>query len=399
MTKRIILSVMLATALLCQSCVKDDTDPMATEKPYSRVLTIMCLGNNNGLAASLKDNIKTICDNPVPLKTDPKAILIYEHYDNQAPILTRLYSDWRGSISRDTLLTLSKETVSTSVETMVKVLSYVQEEFQSDHYGLILSSHGTGWLPKSYYTYFDGNGPRVSSFGAEGGVTSPDAAEIELTDLPHCIPFHCDYIIFDACLMGGVEVAYEMKDVTDKIAFSATEILARGYQYDVLLSDVMKNSDYALEDFCSHFYEFTQSMSSPSDRSCTISCVRTDKLEALAAICKPLFSKYRDQLMHLGPDDVQGFYRYNKQWFFDLEDMLVKAGVSSGERDNLEKAIKECVTYCNHTDGFLPNDNGFKIDTYCGLSSYLTGAGNDYLDGVYTYLAWNKATEYVVMKP
>lgn len=386
---------LMALALFTQSCVKDSADPMATEKPYSRVLTIMCLGNNNGLASSLKGNVQSICDNPIPLKSDAKAVLLYEHYDNKEPVLTRLYSDWRGTTRRDTLLTLPKSTVSTSEETILSVLSYVKENFPTDHNGLVLSSHGTGWLPKGYYNSFSGNGPRLSSFGSEGGSASPVLAEIELQDLKDCIPFHCDYLILDACLMGGVEVAYELKDIADRIAFSSTEILTRGYYYDVLIGDVMKNSDYALEDFCRSFYDFTSSMGSSYDRSCTISCIRTSGLERLAQVCKTLFGKYRENLLRLGPADVQGFFRDNKQWFFDLEDMLVKAGISSGERDALENVLKGCVTYCNHTESFLDK---FDIDTYCGLSCYLTGAGNDYLDGIYTNLAWNKATEYVTAR-
>lgn len=395
MNSRLKLSALFLAASLLSGCVKDAIDPMSTDKPYSRVLTIMCLGNSNGLASSLAENIRTVCNNPIPLKSDTKAILVYEHYDKKEPLLTRLYSDWRGETHRDTLMVLPANTVSTTPEAMAGILSFVQENFPSDHYGLLLSSHGTGWLPKNYYYKYGGHGPRLNSFGAEGAYEYTDALEIDLTDLPECIPFHCDYIIFDACLMGGVEVAYEMKDKADALVFSATEILSKGYQYDYLIHAAMKNSDYALEDFCRHFYEVTDESASSSDRSCTISCIRTNGLESLAEVCKPLFARYRDNLMHLGPNDVQGFFRDNKQWFFDLEDMLVKAGISSEEREALELAIEKCVSYCAHTDVFL----GVPINTYCGLSSYLTGAGNDYLDGYYSTLAWNLATEYVVARP
>ena len=54
---------------------------------------------------------------------------------------------------------------------------------------------------------------------------------MDVLEMVRAITIHLDYIIFDACLMGGIEVAYELRNVADKIGFSQAEILAHGFPY------------------------------------------------------------------------------------------------------------------------------------------------------------------------
>ena len=62
-----------------------------------------------------------------------------------------------------------------------------------------------------------------------------------------------DFIIFDACFMGSVEVAYELRDVCDKIVASPTEVIAEGMDYITMASYLMKSSGSDLEGFCRNY--------------------------------------------------------------------------------------------------------------------------------------------------
>ena len=119
------------------------------------------------------------------------------------------------------------------------------------------------------------------------------------------------------------------------------------------------------------------------------------RLDALASACRTLFSKYSSAIAGLDPYDVQRYWRNQKHWFYDLEDILVQAGIDSGERSTLTSALNGCILYKAATDEFLKGYGGFTIRTYCGFSMYLPCYGTDFLNGKYKELAWNKATGLV----
>jgi hypothetical protein len=214
---------------------------------------------------------------------------------------------------------------------------------------------------------------------------------MEISDFKDAIPMHLDYLLMDACLSGGIEVAFELKDICGQIGFSQAEILAEGFDYKNLaghLLDKGQDTRAVVDDYYQQFAAKT----SKSDRSATISLVNCSKLEALSTLCKTLFSKYSSEIAGLDPSTVQRYYRYDKHWFYDLEDILVKAGISESEHRSLTSALDGCVIYKAATEEFLYNYGGFKIETFSGLSMYLPCNGSAFLDNHYKDLAWNKAT-------
>ena len=88
---------------------------------------------------------------------------------------------------------------SASAARMQEVLMDIIELYPARSYGLILWSHGTSWLPSN---------TSLRSFGKDHG------SEMDIPDLSISLPVYFDFILFDACLMGSVEVAYELKDNT-----------------------------------------------------------------------------------------------------------------------------------------------------------------------------------------
>ena len=91
-------------------------------------------------------------------------------------------------------------------------------------------------------------------------------------------------------------------------------------------------------------------------------------------------------------DEVQGFFRFNRHFYYDLVDILDHAGISDEEMNTLQTAVDNCIEYKGATPDFL---GAFTIDTYCGFSMYLPCDGTDYLNSYYKNLNWNKATGLV----
>ena len=74
------------------------------------------------------------------------------------------------------------------------------------------------------------------------GVNPTVAYETDIREIADLLPFKLDYIIFDACFMGGVEVAYQFKDKCRYMCFSQTEILSDGMDYTTMISDLLEGN-------------------------------------------------------------------------------------------------------------------------------------------------------------
>ena len=119
-----------------------------------------------------------------------------------------------------------------------------------------------------------------------------------------------------------------------------------------------------------------------------IDCTR---LDGLADVCARIFSSCRSQLAAVKPGQVQGYFRFNKHWFYDLEDIFVKAGVPESSLAQFRAAMDQCVLYKAATPTFI----SIPIETFCGLSMYLPANGSAAINDFYRTLSWNKATSLV----
>ena len=333
--------------------------------------------------------------------------------------LFRIYKD-KENIIKDTLKVWGEDVNASSPETMEDVLRTVYNRFPAKTYGMVFSSHASGWLPKGYYSdasIYEGDinvwrystlragdseyppmtpYPAVKSLGQDY-YSRTNFVEMELDDFARAIPFKLDYLLLDACLSGTVEVAYELRGKADIVGFSQTEVLAQGFNYKTITTHLLKNTPDPLQ-VCKDYFEYydTYLERNPDAqswmRSATISVIDTRQMDPLAEVCNTLFEKYREKLKTMSANNVQGYFRGDHPFFYDLEDILVKAGITADEKALLDQALDQCVVYKAATDIFI----SFKINTACGFSMYLPSKGTDFLDSFYmSHLAWNKATGLV----
>lgn len=387
------------------------------------VLIIYSLGFNN-LSSYLKQDIDDIANGPLPsgFRSDD-IILVFSHNTKGAysvqtsPVLTRLYRESDGTTVRDTVMVLPESTISASAETLNTVLEFVKESYPAANYGMLMSSHATGWIPAGYSSNSssleysspmyrrsrrpvampyveeepqDGM-PMVKSFGVQT-MADKTAYEMDITDMAEAIPMKMDYIIFDACFMGSIEVAYELRDVCDLIAASQTEILAEGMVYETLTDHILRD-DPDLEGFCREYYDFYNGKTGVY-RSATISLVDCRKLDGLAQECRKIFSNHREGLAAIESSSyVQKYWRSSAhKWFYDLESIAINAGATQEEIAVLHEELDRCVIYKAATPCFMED---FDIDIHSGFSMYLPYSGRNYLNSFYKTLKWNKATGLV----
>lgn len=408
----------------------DNQGTRVTAASERNVLLLYSAGYNS-LWDYLQDDIKDLKNGWLPGNSSKdNVLLVYSHfvsrnnaYDRPTEShLVRLYSKSTGEVVCDTLQTYPTTVVSASPEQLNNVLTYIQDNFPAASYGMIFSSHATGYLPTGYYSSpnnyifyqgalmgagqnqgsrpvpyvepeFDPSLPMVKSIGQQqvGTLGNYYSHEINLQDFADAIPMKLDYILFDACLMGGIEVAYELKDKCRKIGASQAEVLAEGFDYKTLTEYLLKEETPDPLKVCENY--FTQyDIQSGVYRSATISFVDCEKLDPLAEVCRGLFSKYSDAIASLSNSKVQRFYRSNKQWFFDLESIVTLAGATDEELEEFHEALDGCIIYKAHTPEFMCE---FSIDTFSGFSMFLPRYGTKELKKFYKTLKWNEATGLV----
>lgn len=386
---------------------------------------MMCFGFNNlssSLAEDIRDLEKGFIPGSAPLEN---YLFVFSHLVESSystpssPKLQRIYLGPDGNPMKETLLEMEPGTISNRAECIREVLEFLKEKYpEIESFGVLMSSHGTGWTPPGYCTtgyknegnsddiewrrsafsgtYLSGEYlyeplPGVKSMGyTVTGVNPTVAYETDIREIADLLPFKLDYIIFDACFMGGVEVAYQFKDKCRYMCFSQTEILSDGMDYTTMISDLLEGNRADLVSLATNYFNH-YNLSSGSKRSATISVVDCSKLGTLAAVCRNLFRNYDISKDNVDASKLQKYFYYtNHAWFYDLYSIVQAAGASETELSDLQWALDECILYKAATPTFALY--GFPIDTHSGLSMYLPEKERTQLNSYYRELTWNKLT-------
>ena len=390
-----------------------------------RVFVLFSFGYNN-LSYDLNEDIEEMIKGALPeYGLDKNVVLVLRHGTAQnsnyslpsSPVLTHFYTR-NGNIVRDTLKVYSDTTVASRKSLVNDVLTIAKNRFPAQSYGMLISSHGTGWAPQGYCyspkdktssviwslntSGYDGpekyhqDRPLLKSIGAHYNGSAARQIEIEIPDLAEAIPMHLDYILFDACFMGCVEVAYELRDKCDQICFSQTEVLAGGMDYKNLLSVLFNHDDIDLTACAENYFNMYKDASLSWMRSATVSVVDCTKLDPLAETVAKLSEKIRAMAATTSRHSVQGYFqpRYDRYHgiFYDLEDIVAKSEATEEELAELRAALDECVLCKYATARFLDE---FTINTHCGLSMYLYDSDRYILNEYYKSLKWEQKVRLI----
>ena len=131
--------------------------------------------------------------------------------------------------------------------------------------------------------------------------------EIDIKDFAAAIPMKLDYLIFDACLMGCVEVAYELKDVCDKLVFSPTEVLTMGFDYSTLSRNLFSWDSPDLEQVALDYFSLYDKKSG-YERSASVSVVDCTRVGALAECFAAIVENHADRMLYVDRSKVQRYF-------------------------------------------------------------------------------------------
>lgn len=350
-----------------------------------RQVVLMYLAGNNSLSPEGEADYAGIKQSWLPREKDREHVfLVFHHFTDQTPVLKRLYQDRRGNTIEEIITEYPFNANSAEPSMLSTVIADAEAAWPAARHGIILWSHASGFLPVGYYSdpKEQTHGASLLSFGEDHGI------EMELSDLRNALSrYHYEFILFDCCLMANVEVAYELRNCGDYLVFSPTEILSDGFPYESIIQPLFTlPAEESTKQVCRSYMEQYRAQSGPY-RSATISMVRSAGLNALAAACKPIFQQHREQILTIDRSRIQPYFRYNKHWFYDLDDFVGRVATDAEYRAFIS-ALDQTVLFKDATEAFLTID----ITHYSGLSIYIPRPEYTVLNNFYKTLQWNQAT-------
>lgn len=255
--------------------------------------------------------------------------------------------------------------------------------------------------------HFEVQGPVTTRFI---GGTYPET-QIETTDLADAMAdagLHTEYILFDACYMSSVEVAYELKDVTHYLIASPTEVLSYGFPYITMGKHLLGTPNY--KGIVDSFISFYSSYNLPYGTVAVTDCTQLDALAAIAqqinaAAAEQISAAAAEQISAASegklntarsgknvPNGVQIMDGYSPTLFYDLGHLMSLKDAGTVLTAAFAEQLDKTVPYKGHTDQYFTalKDAPVDIKHYSGLNTS-QGSLNHMADRL-SETAWYKAT-------
>lgn len=303
----------------------------------------------------------------------------------------------------------------TSRQWLTSLFSEVMTLAPASRYGMVVGCHGLAWVPvqgqrnaqkrlgsqerideeDNLYKKerIDKEGNDLMHFEVQGPVTTrfiggtyPET-QIETTNLADAMAdagLHTEYILFDACYMSSVEVAYELKDVTHYLIASPTEVLSYGFPYITMGKHLLGTPNY--KGIVDSFISFYSSYNLPYGTVAVTDCTQ---LDALAAIAQQINAAAAEQLV---PNGVQIMDGYSPTLFYDLGHLMSLKDAGTVLTAAFAEQLEKTVPYKGHTGQYFTTlkDAPVDIKHYSGLNTS-QGSLNHMADRL-SETAWYKAT-------
>ncbi len=308
-------------------------------------------------------------------------ILVYINSDVEYSYLLKVKKDDNDFvINSDTLKRFNK--VEDNLKMISTCIKWIEDEKDERISGLVLWSHGTSWYPdtimrniNSNESYLNKYGIKLKSFGDEAGK------KIDIQKLAIVIP-QVDFLIFDACSMGTLEVLYEFKDKAKYIIASPTETLAESIPYQNSAA-FLKKSVSDLKIICRNYMQYYKNYTD-FRRSASICLYETEKFGKLASRMKDINLKKIASNIDFDTTDVQRL-DFSENFPVPIYDYysFLRENYEEEELNILSKVAEDCILFKDSTAKFLD----YKITEFSGFGISIISKDDRNFD-YYRKLKW-----------
>lgn len=382
------VAVVFAITACSSSKTEDEPTPPPVEPSVvnTTVLVYMAASNSLGVQKNDSMDIREMQQAARLGHFNGNRLLVYHAGYLTTPTLSEVKAD--GSIVR--LARYDNDTLSSvHAARMKKVIADARKTAPSNTFGLVLWSHGDGWLQNGLVENSLGEDtskgslvhkPQVAGWGVE------HSQKMKITTLAKVLEQSqpIDFLYFDCCYMNSVEVAYELRHAVPYIVGSVIELPAEGMPYQKTLKYLFKSDGPDLVAAAQCTFDHFDALLGDA-RTCAMSVINTAGLDSLAAQTKRVYEN--TSLANVKNYKPQAYMTSSTCYFYDLADYIYTR-IGSDDPDlaaDWEKAFNDVVIYSDSTPLLW---NRLNLSRCNGLSTYLFKYNSSSLPNQYNSLSW-----------
>lgn len=210
------------TRATCTVIVSEKKD----EGTLAKRTVLAYIAADNNLASYASEDLKEMKTGMEAITDSEMHLLVYIDTGTSPRLIELINTD--GTVSEVTVQSYGSRN-SAGVEEMRQVFDDVfqSSRYKAESYGLVFWSHAEGWIPYPQ--------PSTRWIGQDKGEGDNRMNLSDFKSLLSSSAPHFDFILFDACFMQSIEVAYELRGLADYSIASPTETPGTGAPYDRIL--------------------------------------------------------------------------------------------------------------------------------------------------------------------
>lgn len=353
------------------SCSWYDTEDDIT---YDRTVLVYMAADNN-LSYSTSNFAQQDLDEMISAAGDIPSncrLIVYLDNTNLPRILSIEQQKGRRPIAK-VVHKYTEEHNSGDAETLYSFVEWATNNYPAESYALVMWSHGDAWMPAK------APAQRAVCLDSGSGNSWMEIADIAdaLRDCPRM-----EFILFDACFMQCIEVAYELRHAANYIVASPAEIPAPGAPYNRIVKAMFMPSNSAHHIAEEYYQEYNEGeIVIPGYGSETygvcLSVVDCGQLEMLAEMTKEMLNKYADTRDEV---DLKGAQRYflrntsSRPYFYDMNGYMKRLLTDTEDYALWASVFDMAIPHRRATAHWFSDYTGkeeIDADNYGGISCYV----------------------------
>jgi len=391
------------------SCHNDDDPKVETAR---RTIFVYMAAENN-LTTYATDDLEEMKTASRSLSDDQNLVVYVDRAGSSTtPFIARVY---KGELV-DTLY--MPEGIAADPTILKNALTRAKMLYPAKSYGLVLWGHASGWIVSKNdtiskaqsraYGYSTGN--NSSSSSGRYSMNIPQMNDAITTAMGN---EKLKFVFGDCCSFGAVEVAYELRNITEYVMGSPAEIPDMGAPFNLTIIDMFRETDdfyrQIIDNYYTYYLDVYETMQNkyynrtPGDLagySVPLVVIKTSELENLAQATSKILSTISEKLKPTGDLSFENimYYAYydSYRYSYDMNGML-KVNADSADFAQWEKVYEKAVPDCRYSAKWMSNFSRLINDMYefktleenCGCISMFFPS-NAYL---YSKPNWNTAIQ------
>lgn len=395
MKKQFYLSLWMCIFALLIAC---GDDKLESETPQNGRRTVLVyIAADNSLSSFALEDLAEMKAGMAKVKNDANVHLLVYIDNGKSARLLELKNEG-GTVTETEVRNYGRRN-SVGVPETKEVFAEVFQNpsYKADSYGLVYWSHGEGWLPYPLRPGTRWVGQDNGS-GADNRMNISEFAEI-LSTAPHF-----NFILFDACFMQSIEVAYELRSYTDYLIGSPTEIPGPGAPYDEVVPAMFVAENVAVSVATAYYGPYASLYNPNKDVTnwdwtggVSVAVLRTDRLEQLAQATKHAMTESVDNvwLRSVVFDyDKRRSSSSSRVGYYDFAGMMEQVATDAAY-DEWRKAFAGVLVYWATTaENYSSYVGRFSMEGATGVSCYIPSAQNTPTDNAYRSTGWYESAGF-----